>query len=560
MLSSLTIDNYALIGHVELRFTDGLTIITGETGSGKSIMLGALGLIKGERADVKAIGKGGNKTVVEAVFTDIDPTLEAFLQKEELDWTGDELIIRREIQGNGRSRAFVNDTPVNLSQLSFISSRLIDIHTQHENRLLTDSDHQLGIVDVFAGNEELRSEYKTIFESALHLRNKLKMLRREYESLHEQRKILEFQYEGLKDLDPKKGELKEIERQFELASSADEIRGRLSEFVNILGMQDSGVVDMLYNVQSIADKGNFNKFITGYTSDKPEESLSDKISSIIADLRDILGLAEDSLEKIDADPLLMEKLSARMQAYYEAIRQYKVADADELVTVKYDIEEKLGKINGGDNSLQEVERRSKELNRELKSVADRLSESRRKGADIFVKDVMEAARPMGLPNLDFEVIIESGKFYSSGQDVVKFYCSFNRNQSKGLLDKMASGGELSRLMLAIKSVLAGKISMPTVIFDEIDTGVSGEIADKMGDMMLGISDKLQVMAVTHLPQVAAKGKKHFKVFKKDYEEYTETFVEELSPDRRVEEIASMMSGKDVGDAAIGNAKHLLGME
>lgn len=560
MLSSLTIDNYALIGHVELNFTDGLTIITGETGSGKSIMLGALGLVKGDRADAKAVGKGGNKTIVEAVFENVDPSLETYFRKEELDWSAGELIIRREILANGRSRAFVNDTPVTLVQLGYISSSLIDIHTQHENRLLASPDHQLVIVDAFAENDKLRTEYKSVFDEALHLRNRLRAQRREYDNIREQRKMLEFQYAELKDLDPKKGELPEIERQFELASSADEVKARLSEFVYILGMQDTGVVDQLYHAQSVAEKGNFDKLIKGYVSGSQDEALSGKLESMIAEIRDMLGTAEDALDKIDADTSLMDKLSARMQAYYDAIRKYKVSDADELVDIKKDLEDKLARIVNGDDSLVEMETRSKELNRELKGIADRLSDSRKKGAEDFSVAVMEMARPMGLQNLDFEVRIETGKFYSTGQDIIEFYCSFNKNQKKGLLDKMASGGELSRLMLAIKSVLAGKVSMPTVIFDEIDTGVSGEIADKMGDTMLGISDKLQVMSVTHLPQVAAKGRKHFKVYKKDYEDHTETFVEELSSSRRIEEIASMMSGKDVGDAAIENAKHLLGME
>lgn len=555
MLRTLKIDNYALIHHVELDFTDGLTIITGETGSGKSIMLGALGLIKGERADAKAVGRDGNKTVVEAVFEHIPGELKGFFDKEQLDWDSNELIIRREMQANGRSRAFINDTPVNLSQLGYVSSRLIDIHTQHENQLLTDSDHQLTIIDVFSDNAPLREEYRDKFEKALNIRKKLKTLRREYETLQDQRKMLEFQYAGLSELNPKKGELKEIERRFEMASSADEIKARLSEFVEILGKQDDGVVDSLYRAQGISEKGNFNKFIK--VSGSEEESIDERLASLIAELRDILGIAEDAMEKVDANPALMEKLSARMQAYYEAIRQFKVTDADQLEELKNDIEDKLGKINGDDKSLLELERQSKEMTRELKGVADRLTESRREGASLFVERVVDAARPMGLPNLEFEVRIDSEKFYSTGQDVVAFYCSFNKNQSKGLLDKIASGGELSRLMLAIKSVLAGRISMPTVIFDEIDTGVSGEIADKMGDMMLGIAGKLQVMAVTHLPQVAAKGRKHFKVYKKDAEDYTETFVEELTPERRIEEIASMMSGKDVSEAAKQNAKNLL---
>ncbi len=560
MLSSLTIDNYALIRHVELKFTEGLTIITGETGSGKSIMLGALGLIKGDRADVKAVGQGGNKTVVEAVFDHVDSALESYFRKEELDWNEDELIVRREIQGNGRSRAFVNDTPVNLTQLGYISSRLIDIHTQHENRLLTDPEYQLHIIDAFAGNDDLKREYRTVFEEALQVRNRLRSLRREYETIREQKKVLEFQYAGLKELDPKHGELPEIERQFELASSADEIKERLIEFVNILGMQDTGVVDQLYHAQSVAEKGNFDRLIRGYVSGISGGGLSEKMESLIAEIRDILVTAEDALEKVDSDTSLMARLSARMQSYYEAIRKYKVSDADELVDIKLDLEDKLGKIGGENDSLGELERKSKELNQELKNVADRLSGSRRKGAEIFAKAVMEVASSMGLPNLRFEVNIESGKFYSTGQDVVEFLCSFNRNQAKGLLDKMASGGELSRLMLAIKSVIAGKVSMPTVIFDEIDTGVSGEIADKMGDTMLGMSDKLQVMSVTHLPQVAAKGRKHFKVYKKDYDNHTETFVDELSVERRIEEIAAMMSGKDVGDAAICNARYLLGID
>lgn len=563
MLRNISIDNYALIKHVEIDFTDGLTIITGETGSGKSIILGALGLLTGERADSRVVGRHGAKAIVEAKFDAQTQELKKWFGGNNLDWFDDGVVVRRELGQNGRSRSFINDSPVNLSTLSELMGQLLDINTQHQTRMLNDPKFQLEVIDLFSDNEQTKRRYKEAFSRALELRNKIKSIKKNLDDIVRQKEVLEFKLNALKTLNPRKGELVEIEAKFEVSSRADEIKNRLAELSALFSAPDDGILDSLHKASAMVAKYNIDNIITLVRGKRAQSEMESgferRLATVLEELNDLSLLADQAKEAIDIDQRELDALSARMNLYYQTIKQFNVIDADELVDLKLETERQLELVELGDDSLLNLESLSREANKDVKQLAELLSETRKKGALEFAEAVENSARPMGLSNLDFSVDFETGKYTSSGQDEVRFMASFNKNQSCAPVDKIASGGELSRLMLAIKSVLAGKMALPTVVFDEIDTGVSGEIADKMGEMMKGMGERMQVLAITHLPQVAAKGDTHYKVYKTDDEDSTQTHVERLSKENRVKEIASMISGQEIGESAVDTARHLLGI-
>ena len=553
MLEKLIIKNYALIDSLELDFHDGLTILTGETGAGKSIMLGALSLLLGGRADTRVISDGGSKSIVEALFTGIDEDLKEFFDRNDLEWNDGDVIIRREIAQNGRSRAFINDRPVTLGILSQLSEQLIDIHSQHANARINDPQAQLEIVDVMADNESLRKDYLEDFASYVNLRSRIHRLRENIEKSKENSEFMRFQLEQLNKLNPKKGELEKIESRFELLSDADDIKERMSGVASILGGYDGGVLDRLSEVRSLISGIDMKMF----ESDEDEPGIEERLESVFIELKDIFETVEDYASSIDSDPKALARTSERMNNYYEAVKRFRVKNADELVDLKEELEEKLRVIDYGDSELPELEKEYKALGKALKERADLLTASRHRAAQDFAAILNETARPLGLKNMEFSVGFQVGKLTPQGQDKVEFLCAFNKNQTPGPVAKIASGGEISRLMLSLKRILASRMKLPTIIFDEVDTGVSGEIADKMGEMMVVMSKDMQVMTITHLPQVAAKGKSHFKVYKNDGNDKTNTHVRELKPEERVREIAGMMSGRNVTEAALGNARALL---
>lgn len=556
MLQKLIIKNYALIDSLELDFDKGLTIVTGETGAGKSIMLGALSLLLGDRADSKAISDGSSKSVVEAVFTDVDDSLKKYFEENDIEWMDGEAIVRREISQTGRSRAFVNDRPVTLNVLSGLTGSLIDIHSQHANARLNDSSTQLEIIDTIACNSGFVNSYASDFHSFVALRSRIRLLRENIGKARENEEYLRFQLGQLDKLNPKAGELAEVERRFEMLSDADEIRERLFVLSGLLGAQDRGVADLLREAKSEAEKIDFSLFDS---SEEENEDIVSRLERMVVEATDIYETVSDYVSSVDADPAALSKMSARMNAYYEAIRSFRVSDADELVRLRDEVRAKLNSIEDEGTDLPELEKKAKQLASLLKEKAARISETRKEAAKRFSQELMETARPLGLPNMDFKVDVVAGKLSSTGQDRVEFLCSFNKQQSPGPVSKIASGGEFSRLMLSMKGILAGRMKLPTIIFDEVDTGVSGEIADLMGEMMLSMGARMQVIAITHLPQVAAKGASHFKVYKRDEAQRTITNVRKLGHEERVREIASMMSGREVTDAALKNAENLLGL-
>lgn len=542
MLERLSIRNYALIDTLQIDFAEGLSIITGETGAGKSVMMGALGLLTGERADTKVLGANGGKATVEASFDRVNASLKLLFEHLDLDWNDGEVIVRREIAAGGRSRAFVNDTPVTLPVLGQVTQQLIDIHSQNSNRLLSTPEYQLDIIDSMAGNAELRMEYKATFRKYVELRSRLRKMRENSERSRENNELLRFQLQQLESLAPKKGELAEIEKRFDLLSDAEEQRNLLFDAYGYLDGTEDSAVTLIANAKSRLDSF-------------PE--IADRLNQVYIELRDIANTVADLGESVDSDPLELEKLSTRMHDLYEAQKRFRVTECDALVELRDQIASQLSEENANPAEMKKLEEEARKLGLQLKDQADKLSAVRREAADRFADRLTVAARPLGLKNICFKVGIEKGKLTPSGQDQVEFLCSFNKNQQPMPMAKIASGGEMSRLTLTIKGMMADKLRLPTVIFDEIDTGVSGEIADKMGEMMEKIARNMQVVAITHLPQVAAKGNSHYMVYKTDLKDRTVSNVRRLSGDERVKELARMLSGRKLNEAAIQNARSLL---
>lgn len=544
MLSKLIIRNYALIDEVEIDFSKGLSIITGQTGAGKSIMLGALGLLSGDRADTKAIADHSRKTVVEATFTtEVDVAEE----------TSSEVIVRREISPSGRSRAFIDDSPVTLAELGEYVGRLLDIHSQHANLSLNSREGQLKIIDAMSGTVSLLEEYRKEFRHYVELRGKIKRLREMRERNREKRGYMLMQLEALRKLKPKRGEQREIEQRFEMLSEADEIREHLSGAHYVLAGDRDSAMSMIKN--AIDELESFNLQLVDPTPD--DESLIARLHSIYIELKDIAYTAEQLADGMESNPTLLAHTGARMRAYYDMVKAMGVDTGDDLVDLQDDLEQQIHLIDGDDDETREYELEARTLAKVLKDKANTLTEMRKKGAAEFSNRLIKKAIPLGLQNLKFTVGFNEGKLTADGQDVVEFLCSFNKNGSLLPMATTASGGELSRLTLSIKSMMAERMNMPTVIFDEIDTGVSGEIADKMGRMMKDMAGLMQIITITHLPQVAGKGTRHYKVFKQDTDERTVSSVKELTGEERVREIAGMLSGERLTDAALEAARALI---
>ena len=562
MLESLTIRNYALIDNVGLTFSPGFTIITGETGAGKSIMLGALSLLLGERADTKAISDKSKKSVIEATFSNPDPELEMVFEQQGLEWNPEEILVRREVSASGRSRAFVNDSPVTLPVLTAVTGNLVDIHSQHSNILLSQSSSHLAILDAFAGNGAKLAEYRADFGRYVTLRAKIRRIRERIEKNRANRDFIAFQLEQLDKINPKEGELRQVEQEFDMLSDADQIREDLGTAYGFLEGSERGVLDSLS--EAIAALGKVNLSLFDKPAEETEEATEEtgpdllkRLEEVRVELKDISETVSDLLDRVDTNPARLAKVTDRMNTLYDAIRHFKVMDEEGLVALHKDLRSKLNSIDFGDEDIARLEQEARALAHVLKTKADGLTESRRLSAAKFAARLVETAVPLGLPNLRFEVNIEQGKLTADGQDSVEFICSFNKCSELQPIAKVASGGEIARLMLSIKSIMAECMHLPTVIFDEVDTGVSGDIADRMGQMMRRMGSDMQVLAITHLPQVAARGNFHYKVYKTDEGERTVSHVRQLTQDERINELAAMLSGSEINKAARANAKALL---
>lgn len=561
MLRRLGIRNYALIEGVDVEFGPGMTVITGETGSGKSIMLGALSLLTGGRADSRVVA--GGKSRIEATFEDVDPEMRRLFEERGIEWveygdaagtgTRNEVAIRREIAAEGRSKIYINDTPVTLATLAAIGPKLVYIHSQHANAGLSDEAEQLHVVDVFSGTIPQLEDYRRDFRRFAALRRDIDRVKERNAKNRENEEFLRFQCGQLDVLKPKKGELTEIEKRYEVLSDADEIKQRLASLASLFGSGDRGMLGDVAEARGIVDKIDFSLF----GRDVEDQDIPARMEVMETEIRDIADAIDDMYSGLDTNPAALERLSSRMQAYYAAVKHFKVKEADELADLHIKLKQELGELTGDGGELPELERQAREMARVLKEKAAELTRMRQEGARLLGDEIYAAARTLGLPNLKFEVRVSPAKLTSTGGDRVEFLCAFNRNATLQPVGDTASGGEMSRLMLSLKAVVARRMNMPTIVFDEVDTGVSGEIAEQMGLMMRRMGDDIQVMAITHLPQVAAQGVEHFKVYKRDEGDRTVTHVEKLDHEARVSEIAAMISGSEVTEAARENARALL---
>lgn len=556
MLNKLSIHNYALINQIDIDFKDGLSVITGETGAGKSIILGALSMILGGRADTKSIGNADKKSIIEATFyAKNDAEIDKFCTSNDIDrFEDNNFILRREISSSGRSRAFINDTPVTLQQLRDAAIRLIDIHSQHQNLLIADAKYQLQIIDSIANNINELNEYKTQFKKYIEIRNRLNQRKIEISKNKENEEFLRFQFDQLQKIAPKENEQEELERKYEVLSNAESIKDDLRHIVNTLSDNEDSVLSQISALKSVINRLNLDLFNAESNDIKP------RFESLYLELKDIAEQFGDYLSEVDSDPKELQSIEHRLNLIYEANRRFNVNNENELLKIKVDIESQLASIDNSDDDISALEQKKKSEGIKLKELADKLSQTRIKAADQFSSELIEMAKPLGMSNLKFSALVSQNKLTIDGQDSIEFLCSFNKNQSLNPISKVASGGEMSRIMLCIKAIIANCMQLPTIIFDEIDTGVSGDIADRMGEMMKEISDKIQVITITHLPQVASKGLIHYKVYKTDNEQYTTTNIKELSTEERIEELAQMLSGSKINEAAILNAQSLLNQQ
>ncbi len=553
MLKSLTIRNYALIENLEIDFNSGFSIITGETGAGKSILLGALSLILGERADTSTLKKEDEKCVVEGVFDIKNYNLEKFFQDniEEAEYET-ETIIRRIILPSGKSRAFVNDTPVTLTILKDLGLKLVDIHSQHKNLMLADNSFQLNVLDSFAQHANLLENYKKIYKDYQKALKAYKNLQSKAEKTKADFDYYQHRFEKLNAAQLKENEQDELENELETLNHAEEIQLNLSAMYKSLSGDDEmgNVISLLKTAVQSGNK------ISSYLPKIAD--LAQRMESAQIELEDIASETELLASEIEYKPDRAEFVKQRLDTIYSLQQSHRVSSIKELLTIKDNLETKLNEIENFDFHLEELKKNSDKLQHQLAAEADKITQNRQKQIPALEKKITGLLNQLGMPNATFIIKHEKSKdFTPLGRDIVVFLFSANKNVTPLELNKVASGGEISRLMLTIKSLISQSMALPTIIFDEIDAGVSGDIAGKMGNIMKKMSSGMQVLAITHLPQVAAKGDCHYKVFKNEDAETTRTLIKELNNEARLLEIAKMLSGENISDAAMINAKALL---
>lgn len=549
MLISLTIKNFALIDTLEIDFSNGFSIITGETGAGKSIVLGALGLLQGKRADLSSLKDKEVKCVIEGHFSIGKYGLKDLFSVLELEYE-DITIIRREISPSGKSRAFLNDSPVNLADLQRLTEHLIDIHSQHQTMELSDENYQMQIVDAVANNSVILEEYKGHLVLYKKAQTQLKSLQQQQADLIKEQDYNAFLLEELMQGNLDGLNQQELEQEYEKLNNVEFVRESFGQSINLLTGDEVGGVYRLKEVKQLLQKTS--------TISKDYEELYTRISSVEIELKDLSDEIERQLDNVSADPEQLDLINDRLQLLYNLQRKHQVATVEELLAIRSELEEKVDLASGIDDKISLLEREIDKLSVVLHEVGDKLSESRIKAVPVLVKQLLEILSLVGIPNANFKFDFTVSKnFLANGKDELQLLFSANKGMDFGVLKKVASGGELSRIMLAIKAILARYSNLPTIIFDEIDTGVSGEVADKMGVIMKDMSNHMQVFAITHLPQIAAKGKQHYKVYKTSDDETTTSQLTLLDYESRVKEIAQMLSGKDISDSALVHAKELL---
>ncbi|MDO7135707.1 DNA repair protein RecN [Algibacter lectus] len=549
MLTSLSIKNYALIDHLQVNFNDGFSIITGETGAGKSILLGGLSLILGKRADLSNLKDTSKKCIIEAVFNVSNYKLKALFEAEDFDYE-EQTIIRREILPSGKSRAFVNDSPVNLKGLQVLGERLIDIHSQHQTMQLTDNGFQFQIIDALANNDAILQDYKIELKSYKKLQKDLK-------------ELLTFQAEAIKEHDYNSfllselveanlvdGEVETLEEEYETLNNIEGIQEKLSEAHQLLSEEEIGVLGSLTNLKNIFQK------LSGISS--KYEDLFNRVNSSLIEMDDVFSEVDTLQEELDADPARLEVVDSKLKAIHNLMQKHVAEDVAELIQIKNALEEKVSATESLDENIQKKENEILTKTKQINKISKEINKTRVAVIPQLKKELETILASLGMPNAQFKIEATlKDAFFANGQDELTFLFSANKGGQFNELKKAASGGELSRIMLAIKSVLSNYIQLPTIMFDEIDTGVSGEISNKMGDIMQDMSKTMQVFSITHLPQVAAKGHSHFKVYKEDVDDVTCTNLVKLNHDERIVEIAQMLGGIEMSSSAIAHAKELL---
>lgn len=554
MLKHLYISNFTLIDELDISFNSGFSVITGETGAGKSIIIGAVSMLLGNRADVKMIKNGKDKCIVEAIFSISDydhDFIDHFLENNDLDSNGDECILRREININGKNRAFINDTPVILSSLKELGEHLMDIHSQHQNLMLNKEDFQLNVIDIFAQNKKILTEYQDLFNTYKSEVCKLNELHNTIIRIKENEDFLHFQNKELSEANLEDGEQEILEQQSELLTHAEEIKSTLFNTDNILLNDEHNVISVLKNTAE-----SMNNIQTVYPN---AEVFSDRLNNCIIELKDISREIISQIEDIDYDPNKLQVINSRLDTIYTLEKKYHTDNISDLIKKHKEIKEQLFQIDNFDAELAAQQHKVEKLEESCIKKANLLTESRQKAARKMEKDLASRLIPLGMPNARFEIdITKQPTLTAKGGDKITYLFSSNSGTLLNPIAQVASGGEISRVMLSIKAMMSKVTGLPTIIFDEIDTGVSGRVAEQMAHIMKEMGDdKHQVICITHLPQIAAIGTTHYKVTKTETSKGTNSLMRPLSSEERIKEIAQMLSGTDISSAAIENAKTLL---
>jgi DNA repair protein RecN (Recombination protein N) len=554
MIRHLHIENYALIEQLDIDFHPGFSVITGETGAGKSIIIGAIGLLLGQRADSKSIKAGAKRCVIESVFDASDCQLEAFFTENEFDFDGSECIIRRELTSTGKSRAFINDTPASLTQLKEIGEQLIDIHSQHKNLLLGKENFQLSTLDTMAQNGDLLTAYKTEYKTYKTLAKQLEEALEEVKGNKEEEDYLRFQVNQLADAQLKEGEQEELEEEAETLEHAEEIKSSLYNAANHLQATNDGTDTLGLIKQCISE-------LHSITSVYPSaEELANRLDTCYIELKDVAEELEGQAEDVEYNPKRLEQVEERLNTIYTLLKKHGVDSVEELLSIQRNLEEKLMRIDNSDDFIEELRQKTASQQEKALAIAKKLSKSRMEASKKMEIAMVEKLLPLGMPNVQFKcsVLVNPSILTETGIDQVQFLFNANKSGELKPVSQIASGGEIARVMLALKALIAGTVKLPTIIFDEIDTGVSGSIAEKMAKIMQEIGEKKrQVISITHLPQIAALGSHHYKVYKEDTSLATLTHIIPLTYEERIEEIAHMLSGETLTQAAFDNAKSLL---
>ena len=551
MLQSIHIQNYALIESLDIDFHPGFSVITGETGAGKSIILGAIGLLVGQRADIKAIKNGANKCIVEARFNIASYALESFFEEHEMEYEEGECILRRELYASGKSRAFINDTPATLTQMKELGEKLIDVHSQHQNLLLNHEDFQLSILDILANDEKELQTYQDLYSDYKKVCRELAHIQEQAEKNRQDEDYIRFQVEQLEEANLQNGEQEELEQEAETLSHAEEIKASLYKADQLMASGDmtllSATKECLQTLQGISR-------VYGQTQEWIE-----RLDSCYIELKDLSQEIASASDDVEFNPTRLDFVNDRLNLIYSLQQKHRVSSVDELILLAEEYRTKLDAITSYDETIRDLQKKKEAFYAKLLSVAATLTNLRQDAAKEIERQMQAYLIPLGMPNVRFAVELTSKKEPDSkGMDHVTFLFSANKNGVLQNVASIASGGEIARVMLSLKAMIAGAVKLPTIIFDEIDTGVSGSIAEKMALIMeeMGQADR-QVISITHLPQIAARGKNHYKVYKEDTEVGTNSHIRPLNEEERINEIANMLSGATLTEAALNNAKALL---